>query len=150
MVIRSAFQALVPQKLGLGDHVRFFDPLPLSQIAEVMSGADLGIVPKRANSFGNEAYSTKIMEFMSLGVPMVVSETKIDRYYFDDSVVRFFESGNPEALANAILEVLQNPDLRQRLITNASAYAARNSWEVRSKDYLKLVDSLCPASVNGN
>ncbi len=138
------------QKLGLGDHVRFFDPLPLSQIAEVMSGADLGIVPKRANSFGNEAYSTKIMEFMSLGVPMVVSETKIDRYYFDDSVVRFFESGNPEALANAILEVLQNPDLRQRLITNASAYAARNSWEVRSKDYLKLVDSLCPASVNGN
>ena len=27
------------QKLGLGDKVRFFDPLPLSQIAEVMSGA---------------------------------------------------------------------------------------------------------------
>ena len=64
--------------------------------------------------------------------------------------MRFFESGNPEALAKAILEVLQNPDLRQRLITNASAYAARNSWEVRSKDYLKLVDSLCPASVSGN
>ena len=136
------------QQLGLSDKVRFFDPLPLTQIAEVMSGADLGIVPKRADSFGNEAYSTKIMEFMSLGVPMVVSETKIDRYYFDDSVVRFFESGNSQALADAIVEVLQNKDLRQRLIANASAYAARNSWEVRKQDYLKLVDSLCAANIN--
>ena len=78
-----------------------------------MSGADLGIVPKRANSFGNEAYSTKIMEFMSLGVPMVVSDTKSDRYYFDDSVVRFFESGNPEVLLfrngdGAMVAVLAN------------------------------------------
>ena len=138
------------EKLGLGEKVRFFNPLPLTQIAEVMSGAALGVVPKRADSFGNEAYSTKIMEFMSLGVPMVVSETKIDRYYFDDSLVRFFESGNPKALALAIIEVLQNDSLRQRMIAGASEYAARNSWEVRKKDYLGLVDSLCPANVNGN
>ena len=138
------------EKLGLGGKIRFFNPLPLSQIAEVMSGAALGVVPKRADSFGNEAYSTKIMEFMSLGVPIVVSETKIDRYYFDDSLVRFFESGNPKALAAAIVEVLQNDSLRQRMIASASEYAARNSWEVRKKDYLGLVDSLCPANVNGN
>ncbi len=138
------------EKLGLGGKIRFFNPLPLSQIAEVMSGAALGVVPKRADSFGNEAYSTKIMEFMSLGVPIVVSETKIDRYYFDDSLVRFFESGNPKALAAAIVEVLQNDSLRQRMIASASEYAARNSWEVRKKDYLGLVDSLCPANVNRN
>jgi glycosyltransferase involved in cell wall biosynthesis len=147
--MKGELLALV-QKLGLTEQIRFFDPLPLSQIAEVMSGANLGIVPKRADSFGNEAYSTKIMEFMSLGVPMVVSETKIDRYYFDDSVVRFFESGNPKALAAAIVEVLQNDNLRQRMIVNASEYAARNSWEVRKKDYLKLVDSLCSAGIKGN
>jgi glycosyltransferase involved in cell wall biosynthesis len=71
----------------------------------------LGVVPKRADSFGNEAYSTKIMEFMSLGVPVIVSETKIDRYYFDDSVVRFFQSGNSDALADAMLEVMRGPAL---------------------------------------
>ena len=69
--------------------------------ARHLANADLGVVPKRADSFGNEAYSTKIMEFMSLGVPVVVSSTKIDRFYFDDSVVRFFESGNADALATA-------------------------------------------------
>ena len=128
--------------LGLTDKVRFFDPRPVSEIAEVMSQADLGVVPKRADSFGNEAYSTKIMEFMSLGVPMVVSSTKIDRFYFNDSVVRFFESGNPEALAAAIIEVLQNDGIRQRMIANALEYANQNNWQRRQAAYLELVDAL--------
>jgi glycosyltransferase involved in cell wall biosynthesis len=129
--------------LGLDGSVKFFNPLRLHEIAEVMASADLGVVPKRANSFGNEAYSTKIMEFMSVGVPAVVSSTKIDRYYFDDSVVRFFESGNADALAEAMYEILKNPQMRGDMVERASKYASLNSWENRKRDYLQLVDSLC-------
>ena len=107
-----------------------------------MANSDLGVVPKRADSFGNEAYSTKIMEFMSLGVPVVVSRTKIDQYYFDDSVVRFFESGNPDALAEAMLDVLGDSSLRQRMVANASSYSNRHSWKQRKPDYLRIVDDL--------
>ena len=138
--------------LGLTDKVRFFEPRPVSEIARVMSQADLGVVPKRADSFGNEAYSTKIMEFMSLGVPMVVSSTKIDRFYFNDSVVRFFESGNSDALAEAIVEVLSNDDIRQRMIANALEYASQNNWQRRQAAYLELVDALIenrPATLDG-
>jgi glycosyltransferase involved in cell wall biosynthesis len=138
--------------LGLTGTVHFFDTRPVSEIAEVMSQADLGVVPKRADSFGNEAYSTKIMEFMSLGVPLVVSSTKIDRFYFNDSVVRFFESGNPDALAEAIVEVLQNGELRRRMVANAMEYASRNNWQRRQADYLELVDALIenrPVTLDG-
>jgi glycosyltransferase involved in cell wall biosynthesis len=131
------------KELQLNGKVQFFEPLRVREIAEVIANADLGVVPKRADSFGNEAYSTKIMEFMSVGVPVVVSETRIDRYYFDDTVVRFFESGNPDALADAMVEVLSNPILRQKLIHNATEYVAKNNWEARRRDYLALVDSLC-------
>jgi glycosyltransferase involved in cell wall biosynthesis len=134
------------KELKLTEKVLFFEPLPALQIAQVMADADLGVVPKRADSFGNEAYSTKIMEFMSVAVPVVVSSTKIDRFYFDDSVVRFFESGNEQALADAMLEILSNAELRKALVGRASDYAARNSWEVRKADYLQLVDSLCSVS----
>jgi glycosyltransferase involved in cell wall biosynthesis len=130
------------QDLGLSQKVLFFDPLPVREIAEIMANADLGVVPKRADSFGNEAYSTKIMEFMSLGVPVVASSTKIDRFYFNDSVLRFFESGNVEDLAKAMVEVLTNVELSRRLVTNAFAYAEANNWESRKTDYLALVDSL--------
>ena len=48
----------------------------MKQIAEVMANADLGIVPKRNDPFGGEAFSTKILEFMSLGIPIVVIRNK--------------------------------------------------------------------------
>ncbi len=130
-------------ELGLDGKVRFLDPLPVRQIAEVMAAADLGVVPKRADSFGNEAYSTKIMEFMSLGVPVVVSSTKIDRYYFDDSVVRFFPSGDHDAMAREMVDLLTDTAARDRQVARAIEYARANSWDSRKTDYLKLVDDLC-------
>ena len=131
------------EELGLTKSVLFFDPLPVRQIADVMANADLGVVPKRADSFGNEAYSTKIMDFMSLGVPVIVSRTKIDQFYFDDSVVRFFESGNVAALSEAMIELICDAAARKRLSENGRGYAATHSWETRKRDYLGLVDSLC-------
>lgn len=127
---------------GLEDKVRFFDPLPVNEIADVMANADLGVVPKRADSFGNEAYSTKIMEFLALGIPVVVSSTRIDRYYFNDTVVRFFESGNERALTEALLELLEDGSGRQRLSENAAAYVKENGWDTRKQDYLDLVSFL--------
>lgn len=131
------------RELGMNGRVKFFEPLRIRQIAEVMANADLGVVPKRADSFGNEAYSTKIMEFMSVGVPVVVSSTKIDRFYFNESVVQFFESGNVDALAAAMLQLLKDAGLRKQMTDRAAAYANENSWEVRKADYLALVDCLC-------
>jgi glycosyltransferase involved in cell wall biosynthesis len=139
--MKPALVALTAE-LGLNDRVKFFEPVGVRQVSRIMANADLGVVPKRADSFGNEAYSTKIMEFMSLGIPVVVSKTKIDQFYFNDSVVRFFESGNVEALAAAMIEVLQDPTLRARMVANASAYSEEHSWKRRKADYLRIVDDL--------
>jgi len=146
--VKSELQMLV-QQLGLNAKVFFFDSISMRRIAEIVANADLGIVAKRADSFGNEAYSTKIMEYMAEGVPVIVSKTKIDSFYFNDSVVRFFESGNENELAKAMFEVLQNPALREKMIVHASEYVAQNCWDVRKGDYLNLVDSLISGNVYG-
>ena len=130
------------QKLGLNGKVKIFNSAPLETIADLISNADLGVVPKRADSFGNEAYSTKIMEFMSQGVPVVVSRTKIDNFYFDNSVVRFFTSGDVEALADAMCDVIGNPELRQKLVEGGYRYVDLHSWDRRKHEYLNLVDTL--------
>lgn len=129
-------------KLGLDGKVRFCGSLPLDQIPDVIANADLGVVPKRADSFGNEAYSTKIMEFMSQGVPVVVARTKIDTFYFDDTVVRFFASGDVHAMADAMLAVIEGEALREALVAKGHEYVEQHSWDVRKKDYFDLVDSL--------
>jgi glycosyltransferase involved in cell wall biosynthesis len=129
-------------ELGLEKRILFFPPRSLNEIAEIVANADLGVVPKRSNSFGNEAYSTKIMEFMSQGVPMIVSRTKIDSYYFNDQVVRFFESENVEDLADAMLTLIRNQPLREALARDALVYADESSWARREREYFNLVDSL--------
>jgi glycosyltransferase involved in cell wall biosynthesis len=130
------------KRLGLEESVKFNGGVALDQMAQVIANADLGVVPKRADSFGNEAYSTKIMEFMSQGVPVVVSRTKIDTFYFEEGVVHFFESGDSQAMAKAMLDVIYNKDLRDSLVARGYEYAERNGWKQKKKEYLDLIDFL--------
>jgi len=134
--------AELADQLRLNGAVRFFAGVPLERIADIMADADLGVVPKRADSFGNEAYSTKIMEFMSQGVPVVASRTKIDSFYFDDTLLRFFPSGDDQAMAEAMLEVIENQELRNQLIANGYEYVAKHGWDSKKRTYLELIDSL--------
>lgn len=133
---------------GLENSVYLKDPVPLDEIPEIMGSADVGIVPKRNDNFGGEAFSTKTLEFMSLGVPIIVSKTKIDQYYFNDDVVRFFEPGNVDDLAEAMLDMIQNEDLRRHLSKNALQFVQRFRWADNKHKYLDLVDSLVDRSRN--
>jgi glycosyltransferase involved in cell wall biosynthesis len=129
-------------RLELNRHVHFRDVVPLHQVADIMANADIGVVPKRADSFGNEAYSTKIMEFMSQGVPVIVSRTRIDNFYFDDSVVCFFEPENVDNLAEKIAQLARDKAYRQTLGERGFAYAQRHSWDQKKGEYLQLVTEL--------
>jgi glycosyltransferase involved in cell wall biosynthesis len=139
--MRHSIQQLIGD-LNLQDRVLLKGTLTLDQIAVAMADADLGIVPKRNDSFGGDAFSTKILEFMALGVPVVVAATRVDRYYFNDSIVRFFEPENARDLALTIIELARSQELRERLASNAMAFVSDYTWDKKEKDYLYLVDNL--------
>jgi glycosyltransferase involved in cell wall biosynthesis len=141
---RNAQESLrrLADQLGLNGSVKFMGRVALDNIPDIIANADLGIVPKRADSFGNEAYSTKITEFMSQGVPVVVSRTKIDSFYFTDKLVSFFDSGDEVALANAIVELVYDASLRESLSRAGLAFVENNNWSHQEKEYHNLIDSL--------
>jgi glycosyltransferase involved in cell wall biosynthesis len=141
----NPLKALV-EELGLEKRVFLMGTKPLHEISSVIENADLGVVPKRSNSFGNEAFSTKILEFMSLGVPVVVPDTAIDSYYFNNSVVKFFRANDEQSLADAILLMIKNPELRQKFTRDASEFVRKYSWDMNKDTYLNLVDSLVQSS----
>jgi glycosyltransferase involved in cell wall biosynthesis len=132
--------------LNLQGRVLFESMVPIREIAHVMANADLAVVPKRGDSFGNEAFSTKILEFMSVGVPVIVSNTKIDKFYFNDSVVKFFQDGDESDLAKTMLQLINDSELRKQMVENASKFVRGFSWDANQHVYLELVDSL----VSGN
>jgi glycosyltransferase involved in cell wall biosynthesis len=107
-----------------------------------MDGVDLGVVPKRKDSFGNEAFSTKIMEFMAKGIPVIASRTRIDEHYFNETILQFFDSGSVEDLASKIEDLMRDKERRRSLSKCALEFIADNNWDVKKAGYLALVDEL--------
>lgn len=134
------------RRLGIEHAVKFNKPVYLHEMPQIIANADLGVVAKRADGFGNRAYSTKIMEFLSQGIPAVLSRTEIDQFYFDESVARFFDSGDVAGLAERLSNLLTDDSLRSRLGNEARDYVRRNGWGTRKETYLQLVDALVESS----
>jgi len=139
--LKADLVALV-QELHLEDRVLFHKPIALREMAKVIESADLGVVPKRSDNFGNEAFSTKILEFMAVGVPVIVADTMVDKYYFNDSVVHFFHAGNEDDLAYRMLELIQNPERRRLQAEQATRFVNKNDWTAKKHEYLELVDGM--------
>ncbi|SPF43085.1 Glycosyl transferase group 1 [Syntrophobacter sp. SbD1] len=136
-----SLRALVSE-LGLEGKVLFKGYVPLDSIWQVMQCASVGIVPKRNDPFGGQAFSTKVFEFMSFGVPVILSKTSVDQFYFDDSVVQFFEPENFEELANALVSLAFDENKRQMLVKNSLKLIEDVRWDKKKYDYYNLVDKL--------
>lgn len=144
---RPSLMELTSQ-LGMQDRILFHDFLSSRAIAKVMAATNLAIEPKRANSaFSNEALSTKILEFMSLGVPVIACRTKIHAYYYDDSIIQYYDNDDEKELAEQMLRLKNDPILRARLVANAQIYVRNNTWDARKHEYLELIDSLVQSKV---
>jgi len=139
---QSEFLKSLVGKLGLENRVFFKGSLAVEQMVRVIENADLGIVPKRNNGFGNEAFSTKILEFMAMGVPVIVPDTEIDTYYFDEKVAKFFRANDEKSLADAMLLLIKNAAVRESLVQSASEFVKKYTWDVNEHVYVDLVDSL--------
>src|SRR6185503_1359788 len=122
--------------------VKIRNRVPIPEMARIIAEANVGVVPKRADGFGNEAFSTKILEFMASNVPVIVSRTRVDAHHFDSTLVRFFEPGNDRDLAAAMLDTFQNREAARIRAIEAQKFAVQNSWQQRGRDYRTLIDRL--------
>jgi glycosyltransferase involved in cell wall biosynthesis len=138
---QSVLKSLIAE-LGLQGRVFLKGVLSTEDITSVIENADLGVVPKRKSGFGNEAFSTKILEFMSMGVPVIVPDTTIDKYYFNESVVKFFQGDDQRSLADAMLQLSKDSKLRIKLVQNANEFVKEYTWGANQGAYLDIVDAL--------
>jgi glycosyltransferase involved in cell wall biosynthesis len=79
---------------------------------------------------------------MAVKVPLVISDTEIDRLYFDDSMVRFFKSGDAHELGRAIIEAARDRAGSKRRVERGRRFVEENCWERKSTEYLALISRL--------
>lgn len=98
-------------ELGVGDRIDFLGARPHDEMPKLLSG-DLAVFPSLV-----EATSVAALECMACGLPVAASAVGGLPEIVDDAVGGLFPPGNPQAMADKVLELLSDPRLRERGVT---------------------------------
>jgi len=128
--------------LRLVDRVCFQDRVPIECLSSVLKQASVGLVPNDASSATHLMLPAKLLEYATLGIPIIAARLRTIEHYFGDDAVRYFEPGNPVSLAEAIEDLYSHPERRHALASRASEVAAHLSWPRQRQQYYATIDSL--------
>jgi glycosyltransferase involved in cell wall biosynthesis len=139
--VRLALKQLA-EELGVSDAVVFSDPCPSNELIDFVLHGNIGIIPYRADGFEEYVLPTKAYEFAWMQRPIIASDTIAIRSMFRPESIVLCEPGNPQAFAEAIIDLARHPEKRAALVANAFADYLPYRWETMAERYQQLLLSL--------
>jgi glycosyltransferase involved in cell wall biosynthesis len=130
------------QARGLTSKVQLVGQVPATEIPSWLSRCDAGILPIRRDVFLDFAFPNKLPEFILMRKPVIVSRLKAIGHYFSEEALAYFEPNDPASLAQQMLRIYQDRQLRIRLAHRAEAEYIPISWSVMRQRYLGTVKEL--------
>jgi len=125
------------EEMGVSDRIELSGEYrPLEETLLSIAHADCGVIPNRPSLLNRFALSSKLFEYIALGIPVVVANLETLQAHFEPDEVTFFEAGDPESLMEAIHWVALHPELAKAKAARASERAATYGWEENSARYL--------------
>ncbi len=117
-------------RLGLGDRVRFLDPVPHERVPPFVRAADVGLAPWPPSWDMQANRPLKLTEYLCLGLPVVITDITPHRIVPRDAPFAFWAGdGSPEAFARAIREARAVRGRLPELGAQAAAWARpRLGW----------------------
>lgn len=130
------------KKLKLEKSVFLKGFLQLDYLPEKIAEADLCIVPNRKDTFLDTILPTKLLEYIVMEKPVIVSRTKGVLEFFSENEVTFFEPEDEKDLAEKIVSFIKNPIPFQDKILKAKKKYKDISWKKQSKILVKFYEQL--------
>ena len=131
---RLALEALAAE-LGISDQVKFTGALPHDKALAVLKTASLLVLP----SICYEQFAITPLEAMTFGVPTLTSDVARYGTIIEKGVTgQFFATGDPEALADALRDLLSVPDVLRRM-GEAARVAFQKSDCIPSRNLSRLL-----------
>lgn len=123
------------ERLGLRDSVRFLGRVPKSEIPRLGIEHDIFVNSSRVD---NTPVST--IEAMAMGLCIVATSAGGLPYLLDDEQTALLvPPGDPDAMAEAMLRLVREPELACRLSASARAVAERMDWSNVIPQWLSLI-----------
>jgi glycosyltransferase involved in cell wall biosynthesis len=128
------FRTLV-KELGVEQKV-FFKPegFPLQELPHHLRAKQVGVVGNRRDVATGLMLPVKLMEYVSLGIPVVVPRLKTIEHYFSDDMVAYYVPEDIASLADAICGLYRDPDGRRRQADMGARFLDDYGWERRGPE----------------
>jgi len=120
------------EALGVADRLEIMRNVDSNELPGLYRGAEMVVCPSRYEGFG-----LTLLEGMAAGRPVIASEIPPHREVAADAAL-YFHPDDADALAEAILRVLNDRALREELVTGGARRLERFSWK-RSAEMLESV-----------
>ena len=126
---------------GLLDSVFFFrDFMPVEQLQEEIEKYDAGIIGNRRTIIGERCMlPVKLMEYLVIGLPVIVPRLEIIERYFAENMVYFYEPESVTKMMGRILEVAADQVKARRKVLNADHFFQEHNWEKQANEYLRII-----------
>lgn len=126
------------------NRVRFLGRLDRAQIVNLLGRASAGLVPYLPEEQNLCALPHKLFEYMAAGIPVIASDFPLWRRVLQGTDCTIFvDPLRPEAIAGAILYVLNNPAECERMGRNGrEAVRASFNWDSQARELVKLYRGL--------
>ena len=125
------------RELGISDTVAHAGHFDHNQLHHLYERADVFIFPSFTESFG-----LPLVEAMSCGLPVVASDTAVNRELCGEAGI-YFDTFDATSCASALEETLRDADLRAAMKTRALERSKDFSWTKYVASLLELFGSVC-------
>jgi phosphatidylinositol alpha-1,6-mannosyltransferase len=132
------------EALGLHDHVRLLGMLPEDDLVGLYRLAELFVLPVLEVPGDVEGFGIVLLEAALAETAIVATRAGgIPEAVEDGTTGLLVEAGNHDEVSGAILRLLSDDDLRERLAKNGAARArAEFSWEVIAARHARVLVSV--------
>jgi glycosyltransferase involved in cell wall biosynthesis len=110
------------------DKLQYFGVVPRSKFSEVLSLGDIGVAPYKLDSHAGYGDSLKIKEYVAAGLPVISSPIDEIRHFLQENNVGVTCEPSVNGLAEALITLIEKPQLREELTKNALQLKL-SSWE---------------------
>ncbi len=122
-------------EMGAESSIRFLGYVPASDLPWLYCGATCFVYPSLYEGFGLPA-----LEAMACGIPLITSNTSSLPEVAGDAAL-LIDPLSEEELRSAIIKVVSDPTLRQKMSEKGLDQAKQFSWEQVARDTLKVYET---------
>jgi glycosyltransferase involved in cell wall biosynthesis len=127
------FQKVLDELDPDGTFLHYVGPVPYDQVPSLYRDSDICVFASTCENLPNI-----LLEAMATGIPIACADRSPMREVVQDGAVRF-DADSPEAIADAVENLVRDPDLRDRCARRVVELARPYTWERCAEETLSFL-----------